>query len=144
VSPVQKTTGAKGRADRLWAEVVKFAGFCVMCGGNDRLQAHHIISRRYNRTRHLVDNGVPLCFTCHARYHDNPVFATSVIDQTIGRDRYEELRSLSVGICRMRESDWARIADELKAERTRLKEIFEEQDIAYAALAPPVPQGDPE
>lgn len=131
MSPVQKATGAKGRADVLWAEVVKIANCCISCGRTDRLHAHHIISRRYNRTRHLLDNGVPLCHSCHARYHDDPVFATEIIDQSIGRERYEQLRLMAIGVCRMRESDWVRIADELKAERDRLKAILEENLPGY-------------
>lgn len=135
MSPVQKTTGAKGRCDRLWAEVVKIANYCVSCGSTDRLHAHHIISRRYNRTRHLIDNGVPLCFTCHSRYHDDPVFATHVIDKTIGRDRYEELRLMAIGPCRMRESDWVQIAEHLKAERDRLKQILDQALPGYPKAA---------
>lgn len=131
MSPVQKTTGAKGRCDRLWAEVVKIANYCISCGSTDRLHAHHLVSRRYNRTRHLLENGVPLCFTCHSRFHDNPVFATQIIKESIGLERYEELRLMAIGPCRMRESDWLRIADELKAERDRLKQILDQPPDTY-------------
>lgn len=44
---------------------------CQICGGADRLEAHHIES--YADNEHLrwdVDNGACLCKRCHKKFHD--------------------------------------------------------------------------
>lgn len=122
MSPVARTRGAKARADRLWSEVIRLPGRCEACGDTQRLEAAHIVSRRYNRTRHQLDNGWCLCASCHRRSHDDPLFFTELVDKTIGRDAYKKLRAQTIGTCPYREADWADIADQLKAERDRRKD----------------------
>ena len=58
----------------LWAmAVIERDEMCGICGRQDGLQAHHIIFKRYENTRFLVDNGLTLCFECHRWVHDNPM-----------------------------------------------------------------------
>jgi hypothetical protein len=54
----------KKKADCLWSRVVKQAGRCSYCGSRSSLQAHHLIARSYNITRHKVECGLCLC-----KYH---------------------------------------------------------------------------
>lgn len=122
---VARAKGAKGRADRLWSEVVRMGRTCVACDRPDGLQAHHLISRRYNATRHLLDNGWPMCAGCHREVHENPVLFVDLIEQTIGRARYEELRAMTIGTTVYRESDWIEIADTLKARKIEIQHLID-------------------
>lgn len=51
----------KKRADFVWSRVVKQTGRCAYCGSGFKLQAHHIVPRSNNRTRHKVECGLCLC-----------------------------------------------------------------------------------
>ena len=51
----------KKRADRLWSKVIRQTGQCSYCGSRMNLQAHHLISRRHDYTRHKVECGLCLC-----------------------------------------------------------------------------------
>lgn len=51
----------KKRADLLWSKVVKQTGRCAYCGTMVNLQAHHLIARKSNLTRHKVECGLCLC-----------------------------------------------------------------------------------
>lgn len=56
MKPIERTL------DGLWSELIRLPGCCEVCGRSDRrLDAHHIVPRRYKRTRWLRDNGVCLC-----------------------------------------------------------------------------------
>jgi hypothetical protein len=61
--------------------VVERDGKCVRCGKfglrNDKdqienLSAHHLVRRKYLRTRHDPRNGVTLCIACHEWAHKHP------------------------------------------------------------------------
>lgn len=134
---VARAKGAKGRADRLWSEVVRMGRCCVSCARPDNLQAHHLISRRYNATRHVLDNGWPLCAACHREVHENPVLFVELIDLTIGRSRYDELRAMTIGTCTYRESDWIEIADGLKARRAEILDLIDRGEYPPARARSP-------
>lgn len=55
----------KKRADLLWGRVVKQIGYCAYCGSSINLQAHHLIPRRHNFTRHRIECGLCLCMYHH-------------------------------------------------------------------------------
>ena len=60
--------------DIRWAHDVKenHGWICFKCGvWSLRLEAAHIVPRRYLATRHDVSNGVPLCHTCHRWAHSH-------------------------------------------------------------------------
>lgn len=68
------------KEDKEWASKVKDRdGWrCVICGGNNRLNAHHIIPREIPDTKFLVDNGISLCVSHHMfsrkiSAHNNPL-----------------------------------------------------------------------
>ncbi|MHC4725471.1 MAG: hypothetical protein ACYS9V_14750 [Planctomycetota bacterium] len=54
----------KKEADILWSSVIIQTGRCAYCGTRRNLQAHHLIPRRHNFTRHKVECGLCLC-----KYH---------------------------------------------------------------------------
>lgn len=58
--------------DRLWQEAVCEGKTCAVCGGLP-VSGHHLIFRRYAKTRHDVRVGVPLCFEHHRWAHDKPL-----------------------------------------------------------------------
>ena len=54
--------------DKQWTEQVKKRdeNICQVCGSKSKmLNAHHIIPKSYNETRHDLNNGITLCFKCH-------------------------------------------------------------------------------
>jgi len=46
---------------------------CTRCGmiGED-LAGHHLIGRRYKKSRHDLRNGVTVCYQCHQWAHAHP------------------------------------------------------------------------
>jgi len=85
----------KAKADREWSRAVaKRAGYkCEWCGQSDgKLEAHHIISRRYIATRYDLDNGIYLCFTCHMKAHQNPQEFREFVEKKYGKKRLRELK----------------------------------------------------
>jgi hypothetical protein len=74
--------GAKGKADRLFSQMVRGRGRCEArdwplwrpehsCAGP--LETCHIISRRYAHTRCDPDNAVCLCSSAHRYFTANPL-----------------------------------------------------------------------
>jgi 5-methylcytosine-specific restriction endonuclease McrA len=61
---------SESRMNKLWREAVliKCKHQCQLCGlyGDDNLQCHHIIKRRYKTTRWYYKNGCALCHACHS------------------------------------------------------------------------------
>lgn len=62
---------AKGRlrdiADRLWSKAVSedWAHKCAACGGQGKLNSHHLIPRQHTAMRFRLMNGMCLCVHCH-------------------------------------------------------------------------------
>lgn len=83
----------KAKADKLCGDIVRARGKCERCGTSaDVLQWAHIRKRRYNATRCDPANAWCLCRGCHhLTEHDVGEFML-LIDATIGRPAYDELR----------------------------------------------------
>ena len=62
-------------ADRIFALAVKARDdwACRKCGSVVRLQAAHVISRRYHAVRWELDNCIALCAACHFGAHRDPL-----------------------------------------------------------------------
>lgn len=71
----------KKRADLKWSMIIKQAGRCAYCGTAVNLEAHHLIARKNNRTRHEIDCGICLC-----RYHHR---YCPQISPHLARDHFE-------------------------------------------------------
>ena len=72
--PVRKrrrTNWRNTRAYREWRDAVKERDvWCVLCGSEEDLDAHHIIpAARIPTLRFDVDNGETLCGECHRQEH---------------------------------------------------------------------------
>lgn len=105
--------GAKGRATKLHAQIVRARGACESCGGTSNLQCAHIVSRRYSATRTDTDNAFALCAGCHLRFTEWPLEFHSFVLERIGEDGYQRLRKKALSGTKV---DW-------DAEVERLKEI---------------------
>lgn len=101
----------KDKSDKLWSEIIRSEGVCKKCGGQNGLQAAHIISRRYAQTRHRLDNGIPLCARCHWWATNNPIPFTHFLEEVLGRPALEELKEAAL---RMDKVDYGKVLERLK------------------------------
>ena len=81
-------------ADKLVSEIVRLrdGNKCQRCGrpGNN---AHHIFSRKYLQTRHVLENLILLCFACHIHIaHGEPEKFRDFIIQRIGHVAFDRLK----------------------------------------------------
>ena len=121
--PSAKT--AKDSCGRLCREIVRLRGCCQRCLATQNLQWAHIRRRKYVGDPDGVslfsnpENSWLLCGKCHQRVDSDAVAFTELVDQTIGREKYEEFVRLShAPHRRWTASDWI-------AERERLKAMLE-------------------
>lgn len=82
----------KAACDTLASKITRAKGYCENCGTTQGLTTSHIIGRKYSATRTLEDNLQCLCFRCHRRFTDFPREFSRWITQSIGSEKYEELR----------------------------------------------------
>lgn len=63
----KKKSYSDGYIQSLWRKAVFLAWGkqCALCGSSERVEAHHIKSRRHRVLRHDIRNGIPLCPRCH-------------------------------------------------------------------------------
>lgn len=67
------------KEDREWSKKVREKdGSCVICGSNERLNAHHLIPRQIKEFKHDLENGITLCpshhrFSFELSAHQNPI-----------------------------------------------------------------------
>jgi hypothetical protein len=93
---------------------------CENCGeeGYAKLQAAHVLSRRYAATRTDEANAFCLCARCHMRFTEHADEWMGFIDATIGRAEYNRLKGKALDGVRTSEAFWrdecARLAELLK------------------------------
>ena len=82
--------------DRLARELcLRRAGHrCERCGARERLQWHHVYSRRYLSLRWEPLNLVMLCAGCHLFWHHNPLDAAKWFVEKFGTARQDALALL--------------------------------------------------
>lgn len=68
------------KEDIEWAKAVKekFDNKCAVCGGEERINAHHLIPREMKEFKYDIDNGISLCpshhrFSFRLSAHQNPM-----------------------------------------------------------------------
>lgn len=91
----------KKKCDILWSVIIRTKDYCEHpdCSGNraNKLVAAHIIPRGYNHTRHLIDNGLCLCWYCHIhRFHADPIRTEEFVVKKIGRKKLNWLKKKSL------------------------------------------------
>lgn len=107
--------GDRGFCDILFSRIVRSRGVCQRCGAPGTDTAH-IIGRRYSATRCVEDNAWCLCRSCHQATAEWPEQFMGLVDSTIGRHRYFELRYIATeGLSQSSARFWAAERDRLKA-----------------------------
>lgn len=110
---MKRYAGDKGKADRLFSQVIRQHGRCESCQRRENLQCAHIISRRFNLTRCDTRNAFCLCARCHMYYTDHPVeFAEFVMGSWAGT-HYDALRHKSQSV--KTKTDWQERIDFLQS-----------------------------
>lgn len=112
--------GNKGAATKLHSKIVRTLGYCERCGNEDysKLQAAHIIGRKYGATRTRLTNALCLCASCHAFFTDHPREFSKYVTTTWAQDFYEhnfELTQMNLKFGQ--KTYWLK-------ERNRLKDIL--------------------
>jgi hypothetical protein len=87
--------GAKGKATKLHAEIIRSKGYCEHCGksaAEAQIQCAHIVSRRYGATRTLLCNAYALCASCHFYFGQWPREFSRYISDTFAGSIYDQLK----------------------------------------------------
>ena len=110
-----KKSSRRTYADTLFSNLVRSLGFCENCGSSDRLEAAHIVPRRFLSVRWERGNAVCICHTCHSFYTTNPYSWDDWVTERIGAEAYRDLKR------RAEEGrgppDYDRVIEDLKAAR---------------------------
>lgn len=87
--------GLKGRATKLHSQVVRARGACERCGERDysKLQAAHIVPRRYSVTRCDPTAAWCLCAGCHLRTTEWASEHMALVEATIGLEAFGLMRA---------------------------------------------------
>ena len=85
------------KLDALWRVAVKLRdGRCCICGAWDAaLEAHHSIIRRSSiATRWAMNNGLTLCWKCHAHVHSGGLKSAlqAAMDRVCSREDQDAIR----------------------------------------------------
>jgi hypothetical protein len=87
------TRSEKKKLDGIWAEIIKKPGYCLRCGAtHKKLEAAHIVGRGAYATRWRLDNGLCLCFTCHADYDQHRNYGEDWVRAYVGQEKWDELQ----------------------------------------------------
>lgn len=99
----RKVSGIKGvwkKLDNLWTANIKNkdGNKCIYCGNTQRLNAHHIYSRKNLSTRWDLTNGVCLCYNHHNESsdfsaHKTPLEFSEFLKGYLGESYLDELRA---------------------------------------------------
>lgn len=84
--------GDRGKATVLHSKIVRSRGVCERCEvAGVPFQCAHIIRRGYSWTRTREDNAWCLCAKCHYAVDNAAHLFMELVDQTIGREKHDEL-----------------------------------------------------
>lgn len=111
--------GDKGKADKLFSEVIRSVGYCEASGFNQincsqQLQCMHIVSRKYNATRCDTRNAFSGCAAHHRFYTDHPREFSRFITQTWAQKYYDTVYQNSRDASLGKSVDWQERIDFLK------------------------------
>lgn len=128
--------GLKGKADRIFSEVIRSTGYCeakdiddVKC--SKQLQTAHIISRKYNATRCDVRNAFALCAAHHRYFTDHPRQFSRFITLSWAQQYYDEIYQKSRTPELGKHMDWEGVIaflTDIKNGTITLKEAREEYE----------------
>ena len=117
--------GDAGLADILFSRIVRSRGFCEYpgCKSQGPYVTAHVIGRGASGVRCVEDNAWCMCATHHAlvdNWHDEKAM---LVAQTIGDDRYRELRAIAEGYKRLPVTSKLWWADEVERLKARCREL---------------------
>jgi len=115
---VNRPKGDKGKCDVLHSRIVRSRGRCERCGETryETLTTAHIVRRNWSATRCVEDGSWCLDWKCHRATEDDPAVFMALVDATIGRDRYQQLRVIARdGITGSSARFWAETLERLTA-----------------------------
>ena len=115
---------------------------CTCCGkryerGSQGLHASHLVSRRYQSTRHHPLGAVSHCFSCHQRLGGNPLDFSKWINDYLGPEKVEELKTLKNTLCKRSKKDKEALYQHLKQQYREMMEMRDnghEGRIEFAAF----------
>lgn len=124
---VARRKGDPGRADFLFSRIVRSRGRCEYpgCTSQGPYDTAHIIGRSLSGTRCVEDNAWSLCRTHHQLVDQWFDEKQRMVEQTIGRERYDELQTMA----REHKFQPTTSAQFWKQERARLEERCRELGI---------------
>lgn len=80
------------KLDALYSVILrKERPVCECCRRRKSTQVHHFFSRRNNSVRFDDTNCWCLCFACHRKFHEDPVFAREMMLNRIGQEELDNL-----------------------------------------------------
>src|SRR5690606_9811550 len=98
--------GLKAKATKLHSLVVRSRGRCERCGSTSNLQAAHIVPRRYSVTRCDPEAAWALCAGCHLRTTEHADEHMALVEQTIGLERFWELKQAAEAGVKANDAYW--------------------------------------
>lgn len=116
--------GKKGTATRLHSKVIRMIGMCERCldENYEKLQAAHIISRKYNSTRTDLRNAFCLCASCHRFFTDHPTEFGNFVRSRVGSEGYKLIYQKSLVTQKGTDAFWQDRIDFLKDVAERVQE----------------------
>lgn len=101
---IKQYKGDKGKADRIFGQIIRSQGKCEHCGSTQTLQTAHIMSRKYNLIRCDTRNAFCLCAKCHFHFTANPILFAEWTATTWAQQYIEAVRKKAYD--RIAKPDW--------------------------------------
>lgn len=96
---------------------------CQWCGRQDgTLQCSHIFGRRHTGTRWHPDNAKCLCFSCHRKWHENPVEAFKWVEEYLGAGLLQIIREQAHSVRKIKPAEKEEIFQHYKGELKRMEQ----------------------
>ena len=96
-SPTIKSV--RNKCDKLLSPIIiKLYPRCLLCGGQTQVFHHHKHKSSSTRLRYEIENGIPLCNSCHYKLHQNESYWASKIVDIKGLDWFRKLDKLGTEI----------------------------------------------
>ncbi len=117
---VARRKGDAGMADILFSRIVRARGRCQRCGtSTGPFDTAHIVRRRYSATRCHETNAWCLCRGCHRTVDGDPAEFMVLVERTVTRVVYEQLRRTAATGTGMSSKTWWRGQRAVLEERCR-------------------------
>lgn len=99
--PVKRYKNAKGKADKLFSEIIRMGARCEASGWDNipcssQIQTMHIITRKRSATRTDLRNAMAGCFAHHRYFTDYPRQFSRFITSTWAQKYYDVVYQKSI------------------------------------------------